>query len=524
MLTEQALVVHLFVSATSHRRNADYDELVGIWNSCVQDFGMTDPVPGLDLPTDIPPVMPRSPGTTVLGARQAAGDGVFQVIVRGHRDVLCLSVALGPRSAPATSWAELDRRWTVTAGSAGDWAMGESRLYLAYGGGGDTSGANVEAHVGAFLPDAAVAEASVNRRATVARDLTVWETGGGPDDRYLRRIVAVAPVKRWAQADAWAWSRGDPSLPPSALYFLQAAKMRYQLRVYHRRSGLEDLQSRTEAAVSYAMGVLSTGAQKPTGELEHLPTSGDMLAVRGVLSALVTDSAGLIASRSRMREMRATVDIAQANMAAVLRTWTPATEVTGLFADDQDMADWFSHQLADNVVYLDSVCDRAQEAASALNFVIENALQERKEDLQRREEAVQRRQDQVNLRQTAILGAILMILTAITAFGYKVSLPSDVVAAVVAVLGALALVLATVVLWVHDAVERPTWTAAVAAGFLGAAIGWLVTAAVHQGLWSEASPQALTVGIAAASFVAAASVTRWLAVWRRSSRSHSRGE
>ena len=61
------------------------------------------------------------------------------------------------------------------------------------------------------------------------------------------------------------------------------------------------------------------------------------------------------------------------------------------------------------------------------------------------------------------------------------SLPGDVVAAVAGVLGALALVLATVVLWVDAASEPPTWTAPVAAGFLGAAIGWLVTAAAYQG-------------------------------------------
>ena len=217
----------------------------------------------------------------------------------------------------------------------------------------------------------------------------------------------MAPSRRWARADAWGWSRGDAGLPPSALYFLHAAKMRYQLRVYDRWPGLPDLQSRTEAAVSGAMGILSGDVRTPGARAEHLRTSDSMFAARGMLSVLVTDSAGLIASRSRLREMRATVDIAAANMAAVLKTWTPATKTAGLFADDRDVADWFSHRLDDDQVYLDAVCDRAQEAASALNFVIENALQERKEELQRREEAVQRRQDRVNLRQTAILGAVL---------------------------------------------------------------------------------------------------------------------
>ena len=106
MLTEQALVVHLFVSAAGPRRNTDYDQLVSIWNCCARDFGMTDPVRGLDLPTDLPPGLPRSPGTAVLGARQAAGDGVFQVIVRSHHDVLCVSVALGRD------------RWPTPAGSS----------------------------------------------------------------------------------------------------------------------------------------------------------------------------------------------------------------------------------------------------------------------------------------------------------------------------------------------------------------------------------------------------------------------
>lgn len=517
MLTEQALVVHLFVSAAGPRRNTDYDQLVSIWNCCARDFGMTDPVPGLDLPTDLPPGLPRSPGTAVLGARQAAGDGVFQVIVRSHHDVLCVSVALGPRSVADASWIELDRRWTAAAGPAADWALGESRLYLAYC--GDAAGsADLRAEVRGFLPATAVAEASGRSRATAVGVLTVWETGGSPDDRYLRRIVAVAPSRRWARADAWGWSRGDAELPPSALYFLHAAKMRYQLRVYDRWPGLPDLQSRTEAAVSGAMGILSGDVRTPARGPEHLRTSDSMFAARGMLSVLVTDSAGLIASRSRLREMRATVDIAAANMAAVLKTWTPATKTAGLFADDRDVADWFSHRLDDDQVYLDAVCDRAQEAASALNFVIENALQERKEELQRREEAVQRRQDRVNLRQTAILGAVLTILTAITAFGYKVSLPGDVVAAVIGVLGALALVLATVVLWVDAASEPPTWTAPVAAGFLGAAIGWLVTAAAYQGFESRASPRALTAEIAAASFAAAVGLARGLAVWRRRSR------
>lgn len=413
------------------------------------------------------------------------------------------------------SWIELDRRWTTAAGSTSGWALGESRLYMAYYS-ADVGNVDLEAETRRFLPTTTAGETPGLNRATAAGVLTVWETEDSPDDRYLRRIVAVAPARQWASADAWGWSRGDADLPPAALYFLHCAKMRYQLRVYDRRRGPADLQTRTDAAVSNAMAVLSSDAQNPTRGPRPFRADG-MLAARGVLSDLVTGSAGLIASRSRLREMRASVDIAAANMAAVLGTWTPATRISGLFADDREVADWFSRQLADDLVYLDAICDRAQEAARALGFVIENALQDRREELQRRDEAVQRRHDRVNLRQTAILGAILMILTAITAFGYKVSLPGDVVAAVIAVLGALALVLATVALWIDGTNEPPTWTAPVVAGFLGAAIGWLGTTAVYQGVASRASPHELTLEIATVSFAGAAGIARGLAVRRHRS-------
>src|SRR5262249_12137697 len=148
-----------------------------------------------------------------------------------------------------------------------------------------------------------------------------WEVSPPGDSRVLRRIVVLAPPGRDAELSAWTWSNGKPATPPFARYLLNAAKLRYQVRVWNQGRELARLRNRAADSVARLRSA-------------RLADHADIAA----LKAVELDVASALAALSAMKR---TVDIAADSMARNLAGSVPDGKGTDLFSDDRDLSRWF---------------------------------------------------------------------------------------------------------------------------------------------------------------------------------------
>ncbi|MGR3931907.1 CATRA conflict system CASPASE/TPR repeat-associated protein [Streptomyces sp. BRA346] len=512
-LTDQSLVVHLFVATTGPRRSASYRRLREVWAACGPHLGMTHSVAATGLPDTLPEELGELPAAGAVAARRDRA-GLAQAVLRRHHDLLCLSVALSPAAGEQGAWDAWDRRWTGVAGADGDpereWVVGEARLFVAYR---EATGA---AAVGAReLTEAIRAELPLplGPGVAVARPaVTLWEATGESDTgdsttRPSRRFVAVADDDGDGPRDTelWLWSQGGGAPPPFARYLADAAKLRYEMRVHAAHDS--DLASPAGAVVDGALAALDgRSPDDDTGDDGQAHDRGEELARwRTRLLSLTAGSTGLTQWITRLREMRTTVHIAESNMRAQRDAAGVPEGGHGPFAEDLALAAWFVQRLSDGLVYLEADRERARDALTALTVEAEHALQLRREMTQR--------QSKVNLLQSAFLGAVLMVLAAIQSFAYEVPfLPPPAVPALIALLGALALLLATLVLWLATPPESraPARLGSLLAGLVGATAGWLASAVAVHAATGRATPTVLTWAVALPAFGCG-----WLAMRRR---------
>ncbi|MEU8054641.1 CATRA conflict system CASPASE/TPR repeat-associated protein [Microbispora bryophytorum] len=334
-LVEQHLVVHLYAPAGGSQAVKAYDALREIWSRCRRVFAMTDPVPGLGVPSHPPrtvsdlPAFPEPTVPELTVAAQVGPDGA-QALLRRHHDTLNLSVVFPVTVTPSAAerpvdawpgWHEVDRKWGEVAGDARAVLLGESLIYLASirlpaedaedAEDADAARGQYDADLARrmrpLLPAGPESEAWWSRGAHVGAGCTVWELSGG-DTRELRRMLVLAEAARNPQVSTWLWSRGDSAIPPLARYLLHAAKLRYELRVWQR----------------------------------------DHPALESVTGERAAEAA------ARVRAMRRTVEITADNMERALGIAEVVAVDQGLFRDDRALAAWFAMQLDDDAVYLDS--------------------------------------------------------------------------------------------------------------------------------------------------------------------------
>ncbi|MGW0801611.1 CATRA conflict system CASPASE/TPR repeat-associated protein [Nonomuraea sp. NPDC002799] len=345
------------------------------------------------------------PAVTVGQAevRTARGEPLRQAVLRSEHDIRCLSVAL-----TGGSWKELDRLWAGCAGAEiGDWALGECRIFVAYG------RARRPEAILAALPEQYSAS-----RATARDRLLLWEVGHERDARSRRTFAVVAPRRLETRLDAWAWTAGDDRMAPFARYLMHAAKIRYHLRVYQNGAGLRTAQERVEEQIDAMLAML---------DADGLP------AARLELAERQTASAGLIWATTRLREMRRSVEIARHNMRAQA------------LDDDLALADWFLLRLDDDLAYAEATRERAREIASIADLVLAGRLQHRAEE-------TERRWARFGVLSAAVVGTLLMMLTAVQSLSYRVPVPEAVKPYIVAGLAVTAFGLTAfgVVRWRRD--------------------------------------------------------------------------
>jgi len=417
---------------------------------------------------------------------------------------------LAPEPSAGISWHQLDQRWSAAAWDTPPEAvLGEARLYLALlgcdhdtraadgSGRGSAPGRSESRNIVrsaaqtmcAAMPASPAAREWWWRRATATRQgFALWEASSPEDSRRERRIAVIAAEERETAVSEWVWTRGDAVLPPFGRYLLHAAKIRYELRVHASGQEVRKLRDQADTRCNELLGLLAR-KDKPGSA----PDSEDSLIVASTrLVAVQAGSAGLIQAATGLREMRRTVQIATANMAAALGSG--AAEV-GPLADDRRLADWFAQQLDDDALYLEAARERIRDVAAVTATVVQDRLQRRQED-------ARRRQERFNLLQTAIIGAVIVGLTAVQALGYQLPLPGPVKPPVIAALGAIALLLASIVvrLTLSSGRQPLAWLSYTAAGLTVAALTWLAVAWVSRDALHKLAAPATTGILAAIGF------------------------
>jgi hypothetical protein len=526
-LASKALAVHVFLRATGSAGEAAYPHVRALWSACQDALGMCDAVTSFGLPVALPEEWTDALGSGLLAACKGPGSGIEQAVMRREHDVFCLGVVLAPEPVAGVTWRQLDQRWTsAVAGISPLAALGWARVYLAVleadhdpgrakrqgPGGGPAEVAGVSSPSLASVSQAVRTATAVaadardgwwRRRSATTQGFSVWEASSQNDARVERRLVVVAPRKQEAVLDAWAWTRGDGDLPSFGRYLLHAAKIRYELRVHAGGDALRRLRRQADERVDELLNLL--GREDETG---NVPASGEQLtAASARLLAVQAGSAGLVHAVTQLREMRRTVEIAAANMAAVLGSDASDSQVadanSGPLAEDLALAAWFSEQLDDDALYLEAARERTLDVATVTTSVVQHRLQQRQESLQQRQEAARRRQEHFNLLQTAVIGAVIVCLTAVQALGYKVPLPGPVQAPVIAALGAITLLLASIVLRLALSSDREpmAWLSYASVGLTVAALAWLADAWISREVFHARAAPGTTGMLAAAGLV-----------------------
>ena len=512
-LAHPELVVHIFAQATGPNGATIYDYLRQVWSGCRGGLGMTMAVPGTELGCDLPERISPLPATEAFAAIQRPGTGVFQAVLRREGDLLILSAVLspaadpGPNPPPAPGWAELDLMWQEIAGQPPDALIGEARLYLAESpaaAGMDETAESVRTALAGVTGDAR----PPLPRVVVAPGLAVWEAATADQARACRRIAVLAGAERADELSAWTWSRGDLALPPFARYLSHAAILRYQLRVWGGGAITKQVRRQIDAPVARLVDLVA--GETPDAGTDELDKAAAL--VTELLVREISDN-GVIVTVTSLRQMRRAVEATQANLQASLPTLTAADRERGLFGGDRALGAWFGQVLDDDIVYLDATRDRARDLIERVDAIVRRRLQDRQEAAQARQEAARARQERFNLLQTAVIGALIMTLTAVQAFGYKVPLPARVEPAIVALLGAVAFYLAARVLTL--ALPRRSglfaWVGYLAAGTAVAMLVWTVLAWTHGfGLRSSVRP-GVTLTLACVGFIAGTAAAAALA-------------
>lgn len=471
VLQAEALGVHLFVVTDGTQRDDAVAFLRDVWGKCATVLGMTDPVEHVGVGTQPDggwePVLEGavSGATGLLAARTRPGPGLRQAALRREHDALCLSVMLAPAAAEGLGWADLDAEWSAimpvreATEQPNKGVLGMARLYLArliepeVQPSPEPDGP-LTAVVRAQVPaDPAAPDGWPYGGVVVSQCFAVWEASAASDARAERRWVVIAAHDRDPELTAWAWTTRARELPPLGKYLLNAAKLRYQLRVWAAAESIGRLRTDTDAAIATLLNMTAA---------PHGPSrQSDLLKASHALVNLQARERGLVDRSTRSREMSRTVEIATANLTTLCGDPT----LGGPFTDDRALAEWFVQRLDDEATYLEAALRRSEQVGALADQLVERSLRHR--------------QETVNLGLTGAIGAILMSLAAVQSLQYTIPLPGPVKPAVVSALAALALLASLVVLRVMAPERR--WSLVlvrVGVGSLSGTLAWIGISAV----------------------------------------------
>lgn len=444
-LTEHALVVYLYATVVGEdvdRADAGYQQLGRAWGQLAQRLQLTAPADGAPS-ADPDPHRPDTTRSQLLAGRTTpdpVAGGVRQMWCDQVHDVVCLSVAL---TSTGPDWTGLYDEWTqAMAGlELGD-LLAVVEVFTASTGHADP--VLPDDRTAALVRDALPASVKPGPRwqttsAATPGGLALFELSTSDEPRPSRRSLAViAPTGPAGDAElnAWVWQAGLGRL---AMYLLNDAKLRHQAYVVRRdRPAIADLRRQALRALTDLQPLI-------TNPTSYTPTQ--LRAEHTKLNNLQAKSNGLIDALARISIVRRTIAIAADNMAELTRGHVDPHH-TAFFDAQQRLAQRLDRELDDEHTYLTAARDRLHHYATVAAETLNHHRQQT-------QQANQHRENQFILFQTAIIGAILMALTAVQAFNYRLDIPEPAQPAAIAALGFFALLLYTYALRRAELTQRP---------------------------------------------------------------------
>lgn len=300
------LVIHAIAPLDGPWAEVAYQQVRQIWAGVAEVLAATEPIGDRHLPVDLPATCALLPTGPIVAVRQRPDQRV-QAILRREHDVVVLSVGWqADADADAHTWAGWERQWDAVATAGTAELLGIVRLYLGIG---PTAAPSMSAG----------GDDLWQRDGVSLAGCTLWELPPFDDHhRAERRILAVAPDECHDALSGLVWSGGGGAIAPLARYLVDAAKVRYELRV--RMAADDAIRATANGGTEAALTVLLT----------------------------------------TLDDLYGTVDIARSNMTTALRAVVPGTaSLGGLFADDRETADWVAATLADDQRYLRNARERA---------------------------------------------------------------------------------------------------------------------------------------------------------------------
>ena len=270
-----------------------------------------------------------------------------------------------------------------------------------------------------------------NHAAVERHGVWLCEVGDPLDDARDRRelIGSGATFRAWS---AKVWGAGEQDGAPSwaVRYFLHAARLRHEFRVWDGGRRLRAAVEDADEAVTELVDVLLRDAG---------PTDEELAGDERRVMAAQTRRAGLVSTTTRLDQIRRLVASAHAHLVAL----EPSTR--GFAADDSGLAEWFGRELADDAAFLAAVRERAREVDTLAAAAVQRRLLASQERQRTEADTATRRRERIVLLQAGLVGAIVLALTAIQSLGVSfASVPNTVKYALVAALSALALWLSMV--------------------------------------------------------------------------------
>jgi hypothetical protein len=463
-LAGHTMVAYLFATIIGEddaKADAAHGQLCAAWTRFADAFRLS-PLPGR-VDQDPPAQRPDIPQSALLaGRRGPTEDGLREMWCNQIHDTLCLSVVCtGP------GWADLDADWAVAVdGLSLHQLLGMTRVFSAATDQPDPVGLDDHAAAVVLAQLPGVPPALGWEAAASTTGLAFYRIRGSDLDPD-RDLVVLAPGTDESDRDlgTWIWRTGLGRL---GMYELHAAKLRYQARIVRQdRPRIAQLRRDTQHRLAALQPLLDHPAALPTATLQR---------ARHEVARLQAQASGLIDTTARLAIIRRTVAVAAANMDELARAVIDPGQ-RGLFDHDQRLARRLDLDLDDEHTYLTANTRRAEHFADLAAQALDTHRDQTRQ-------AEQHRENQFTLFQTAVIGAVLMALTAVQAFGYRINLNQRAQPAVIATLGALAFTLYTISMRRAERTRRPHQHASllirtlvsIAVGALAAAITWTITA------------------------------------------------
>lgn len=427
----------------------------------------TEPLLGMTAPEWLPEAPAGDgPFRVIASASRAAPGPVRSVFVFAEYGTAGLVAALSADGDGIASWQELIDQWQAATAPAKPGLLGQTTVLLGFAPNLATRGDI--GRIGVELARRFGAGDPSPEADTGPGDALLWELR--PDSGHTVLVVA-APDSAQDDIERWIWaSEGYQGLMPLTRYCLNMARAEHQRRVFESLRPVADLIAEVDAATKALMiqldspGTAGADAQR-------------LLTADNALQRLQVSESGVLWRMTRIQEMAATVRALHANINRHRPSGSAPATTSGMAMRDEAMVTWLTGQLDQQASYLDSLSRRVTGAHAMVTSMVQSAIS--------------RRRERITLLQTSFLGALLMALAAIQAFQYTVRINHAVIAPLTGVLAAAAFGLPPLVVrWsgLLPRTEPYRWPDLLAAGVLGAAVGWLASSSCWLAVTHRVAP------------------------------------